>query len=388
MTYPHVRISGSARDRGRQYGLAASDRIRRSVRGYEKAFRAAADLDWGTVRAETRRYVPPIEDLGGGIIEEIKGLAEGAGVDVEDILALNVRTEILARAWAASPKGPHPADGCTAIALTPTATADGHTVVAQNWDWLVHSLGTVIVLEVEPDTGPAFVTVVEAGLLAKAGMNAAGLGLATNFLLSADDDGRAGVPYHIVLRSLLGAETLSEGLNLLQQLDRSSSANYLLAHADGLALDVETRPGGFEGLSFVEPSDGVIVHANHYEAQPPEPDISRRSMVSSVVRRMAAEARIRGAEKGLSLHDVEAVLSDHANFPASVCYHADPRVAEAERDVTAASVVMDLTTRTLRLADGNPCAAGYRTLEYGDGILTPVRSVGQSEAPGLAASTG
>jgi hypothetical protein len=45
----------------------------------------------------------------------------------------------------------------------------------------LHAARTLVVLEVRQPDGPNFVTVVEAGLLAKTGMNAAGLGLSAGF---------------------------------------------------------------------------------------------------------------------------------------------------------------------------------------------------------------
>ena len=49
--------------------------------------------------------------------------------------------------------------------------------------------------EVRRKDGPDYATVVEAGMVAKIGFNAAGLGLCTNTLVSARDAGRRGVPY-------------------------------------------------------------------------------------------------------------------------------------------------------------------------------------------------
>ena len=60
---------------------------------------------------------------------------------------------------------------CSAFASLPAASAEAHTLVGQNSDWRLHSFDTVVVLEARQDEGPDFVTVVEAGLLAKTGMN-------------------------------------------------------------------------------------------------------------------------------------------------------------------------------------------------------------------------
>jgi len=38
---------------------------------------------------------------------------------------------------------------------------------------------------------------------------------------------------------------------------------------------------------------------------------------------------------------------------------------------TVASVLMDLGTRQMYLADGNPCTAPYRQLDYGEFLAKP-----------------
>ena len=112
-------------------------------------------------------------------------------------------------------------------------------------------------------------TVVEAGLLAKFGMNSAGLVVATNALVSGTDVGRTGVPYHVMLRALLDCRTPTEAATLLQSAPRSSSANYVIGSGDGLVVDAEARPGGFDAISWELPDDrGLLLHTNHFSVAP------------------------------------------------------------------------------------------------------------------------
>ena len=76
----------------------------------------------------------------------------------------------------------------------------------------------------QKEDGPDFVTVVEAGLLAKTGFNSSGIGLVTNTLVCDADAGKLAVPYHVVLRAILDCETLSDALAALQ---RSPSYNFV-----------------------------------------------------------------------------------------------------------------------------------------------------------------
>src|SRR3972149_11449413 len=106
---PHVRVAGGPRERGRAYGEQARERIGISISAYEEVFLAYAGWDWAHVRREAERYRAPIAAFDPRYIEEMLGIAEGAGVDLEDVLSINVRTEVMfaaeARAAAAGRAG-------------------------------------------------------------------------------------------------------------------------------------------------------------------------------------------------------------------------------------------------------------------------------------------
>src|SRR5262249_4191341 len=126
-------------------------------------------------------------------------------------------------------------------------------------------LDTVVILEAEPDDAPAYVTVVEAGLLSKFGVNEHGLGVMTNALACKEDKGDPGVPYHVMLRSLLECASVDEGVERLTTTPRASSANYLLADVGGAAVDVEARPGDETKVHRIDPdARGVVLHTNHF----------------------------------------------------------------------------------------------------------------------------
>ena len=137
--------------------------------------------------------------------------------------------------------------------------------MGQNWDWHLHAFETCVVLEAVQDDGrPDYVTVVEAGLLAKAGLNSAGIGLATNTLVCSDDRGEPGVPYHVVLRGILNARSLEEAVAAVVRARRAASANYLIGGAAGYGVDLETGPGGIESVYTIKPTDDLLAHANNF----------------------------------------------------------------------------------------------------------------------------
>jgi isopenicillin-N N-acyltransferase-like protein len=365
---PRIRVAGTPYDRGRQYGAQARAQVHLSVRAYQRVFAHYAGWDWPEVRRAAAAFEAPIAAFRPAYLDEMRGLADGAGVDLADVLAINVRTEVMYAAKArqaplAARVRRSPAE-CSAFAVVPAPWADGHqaaTLLGQNWDWLLHSAQTLVVLEVSQDDGPDFVTVVEAGLLAKVGLNAAGLGLATNALVTDADTGAPGLPYHVLLRAILDCATVTEALGVLQAGIRSSSANYLIAHASGATLDVEAAPGDFTRLYPHFPHRGVLLHTNHFLSPRLHPvDVSLWAMPSSAVRLQ----RLRTAlSDPATLDDFRAVLADHADYPHSICSHPDPNDHPLEQGATIASVLMDLSARRLWLAPGNPCRLPYSELD-------------------------
>jgi isopenicillin-N N-acyltransferase-like protein len=371
--YPLIRVQGGARERGRQYGEQARERVTSSIAAYREVFADLVGWDWARVTKEAMRFAEPIREYGARYLEEIEGLAEGAAVPPEDVLALNVRTEVMfaARArQALAAAGPGSGECSAFVALGP-ATADGRLLLGQNWDWLLHCFETVVVLEVEQEDGPNFVTVVEAGLLAKTGMNSSGIGLVTNALVTANDAGVPAVPFHVLLRAVLDAETLTDALVALQRCPRSSSANYLIAHEDGIAIDVEAAPGDFSDLFLLFPESDVFVHTNHFVSPAFRGrDVSVWAMPDSPFRLDRFRRAL--AERGpLTIEVLQQLFADHANFPLGICCHADPRLATYDQSATVASLIMDLERRRLWLADGYPCESEYRLLEYADFLGKP-----------------
>jgi isopenicillin-N N-acyltransferase-like protein len=354
VTWPVVLTSGGPRERGRAYGLAATARIGSSLALYEAVFRHYADLSWEDVRGRAGAFVEAIDAYDVELLPEIEGIAEGAGVDAEDVLALNLRTEIMFGLDARS----RPARECTAFGV---ADVPGGPIVAQNWDWKPAVRDTCVVLACVPHGRPGFVTIVEAGLLAKFGVNDHGLALATNALTSSRDHGEPGVPYHAVLRRVLTSATFDEAVEAVTQATRASSANYLIGSADGRLVDLEVTPGGSEAASAS--SGARLSHANHFTWPAPRGfrDVGRVDGEDSVRRHAVAEAAITTAEP--TLDDLRQVLRDHEGRPSSVCAHEDPGLDPVEDYVTVASFVAALGSRRAWITDGNPCERPFEELD-------------------------
>ena len=120
---PRVRVAGNGYERGRQYGTQARARVHLSVQAYRRVFAHYAGWDWDTVRRAAAGFEAPITAFRPAYLEEMRGIADGAGLDLADVVAINVRTEVMYAAKArqaplASRTGYPPAE-CSAFAVVP-----------------------------------------------------------------------------------------------------------------------------------------------------------------------------------------------------------------------------------------------------------------------------
>ena len=91
--------SPSAHERGVQYGSAAADLIARAIDYYRAGFAHQAGLGWDQVLDHIQPWQLLIERDFPEILDELAGVAAGAGVRLADILALNCRGEIIYDNW-------------------------------------------------------------------------------------------------------------------------------------------------------------------------------------------------------------------------------------------------------------------------------------------------
>lgn len=356
---PHVVLSGTPYERGVAHGEAFADEIRENVAVYLDRF-AHHGADEATVREQATEFLPRIEEWNAEYAAELRGVAEGSGVSETEVTLLNVRYEVIYAAYADASAG---ADGCTSFGLLPEATADGHAYVGQNWDWAPPIADTLVVTEVRRDDGPDHLAVTEAGIVGgKMGVNERGMGLVVNGLVSPDDGDRPfSKPFHVRCREVLDAERFDAALEPLVASPRACSANFVVGHADGEVIDVEASP---DRTDYVYPEDGVLTHSNHFRNDGFESRMERQLPDTLYRARRLRRALERHAGR-IGPDDIEAALTDHFGRPASVCRHADDDAHPHERTRTDASVVVDLTDRTLRAAGGPPCETDYETYRLG-----------------------
>jgi isopenicillin-N N-acyltransferase-like protein len=348
MKYPHVQVQGPPLQRGRQYGQQAADRIGKSLQIYAQAFEQRGVSETRVDELATR-FLGVVRQRDPDAADELSGIASGAGVAVQQIVAINARTELLY--WQD--------EGCTSLACTPAVTESGHTLIAQNWDWRPECVDNTIVLQAVCEDGLEFITLAEAGTLARSGLSSRGVAVAGNFLSSDRDFSGAGIPIPFIRRAILRSAGVPEVIALIRSAPRAFSSNHLVADASGRVADCETAP---DALYLLEPEGGLLTHSNQFRsarATAELEDTGIQRLPDTLHRHATVRDRLQPRLGRITVEDVQQALTDHRAHPASVCRHLSdpPKPGEI---ATLASVIMDVTEGRMWVASGPPCMRPYQ----------------------------
>ena len=318
---PLIRASGSHREVGRQIGAATADEMRRMV------VEPLPDLALASrYRAVTLEHVP-------WLVEELDGAAEGAGLDPLEVFAASI--EELAPAEAPT--------GCTDLVVTGAGTADGHVLVAHTNDLYAEEEAGIVAIEWRVPGEPVVFSL-GAGPLVSVGWNDAGLSVTGNEV-SPNDEG-IGIPRLLQVRDVLTRRTLQDAIDATLHPARSSAYNWVLAHADGSAVNVEASATSSE---TDQPRGGFLTHTNHYTHAEMRPFEREGDYESSCAR--LDRARELAVGDGFTVEGLREILSDHENGENAICRHAD----EPKAVKTVFWCVADVTAGEIAYGRGNPC---------------------------------
>lgn len=316
--FPLVEVSGSPRERGRLYGEQARQRIAGSVDLY-----AASLSRIGFARGDIERFTavfrPRLAAWAPDLVDEMEGIAEGAGLDFASIMLVNARTEVLQLARREKGVRDDEPDGCTGAVVLPEQTRGGRLIHGQNWDWKAECAETSVVLRILRDDGPDLLTFTEAGGLARSGFNSVGIAITANYLECDRDYRELGIPLPFIRRRVLEAAHFALALRVVATTPKSGSNNMILSTAEGYAIDLECAP---DEAFALHPQDGMIVHANHWQSQVALSKLKETGLADvpdSLYRDMRVRKLLAARVGDLTMDDLKVALFDDFAAPYCVC---------------------------------------------------------------------
>jgi len=356
-----LELSGEPYVRGKAHGLQFRPQIREVVAKdrmaterviQERTGIALPDEHWLSL---VRRYLVHVEEYAPDLVEEVRGIADGADLPFEQLFAFNAFLDFCD--LSSRPLAPKLLFGCTTFAAANIATQDGRAYLGQNYDWRTIYRPAATLLQYHRSDGPSALLFTFAGLLGCAGMNSAGLGIVINKLTPSDS--RPGVTYPFILRKALEQTNIPDAIGAIVGAHRASGIFYLIADNSGEIIGVETTATDYDILYAME---DYLGHANHYVHPRLLPyDAPNRWLKADTYVRWSRINKLLQRRCGqIGLDDLQAFTRDHVGY---ICHHPEPGCSELDSEGTNAGLIMDLKSLKLWLALGNPCENEY--VEYG-----------------------
>ena len=328
---------------GQQYGMQAKAKIHAGVLVYREYFAKTTDKSWDEIKQYAMSYVPVIEETMPEVLEEARGIADGAGVSFDELMVLNCRYEITK-----FPKTPE----CTTAAVLPEATREHVTYLVKNWDYKQAVIPNIVILHIEQADGTRILGLTEAGQMLREGFNSHGIGLCNNMIQSVYDDWDVGIPVTFLRRKVLSCTRFEQARDTLVHAKRSVSNNMMLAGGNGIAVDIEAYPGG---ANMLAPTGGVLTHANHFVMHQ-----QLDSRIGPKNRDTRLETLLRARQGEIDVPYIMECMKDHEYYPESIFAHNSNLPGYELKDfMTVASLIIDFAAETAFICAGPPCEGEY-----------------------------
>lgn len=353
-----VELKGSAYERGRLHGAQLRSEIHALIQLWKDDLRKSFRLDpdeFITAFFRNTHYIPALEKWTPELLQEIKGISDGCGVNFETAFVYQLVDEYWAR-------GQMDGEHCSSVGVSPAKGKPA--LLGQNLDLESFRDRYQTILRTEDENGLKTMVVTFPGYIGAGGVNNKGVAVVANTLdqlMNSND----GLPVACVVRGILLRTNLNAVTDFLKTIKHASGQNYLVG-TPGSVADFECS-----STKVAQYGEGqkVLGHTNHAlknddytenwrKLLKENPDPLRDS--NSRVRFQSLASRFGGLTGTPSIHDLKTILrsKDSPQFP--VCRPQTGRGA-----FTFASVLIVLNpVPELQITSGPPDQSEYRTLRF------------------------
>jgi isopenicillin-N N-acyltransferase like protein len=269
------------------------------------------------------------------LTDELEGIAEGANETLLDLVILNNYTDFRDLQL--------PEEGCSTIY---SKTSD-NAISGQTWDMHSSAKKYVSVINVPPrEDTPGMVLFSLVGCLGMMGFNTHGLFLGVNNINTLN--AKKGLIWPLLVRKLLENQDFDHMRTELTKAPVTSGHNYILG-SKSAGEHWEVMPEMSQLVSGLGKSTtGEIFHTNHCL----HPEIQKREDKSSVSSTTFDRYKILEEKSSIcsSLEGMKSLLTDHTNYPKSICSHFESGVQDPS--MTCGGGVVDHTSFETKLWRG------------------------------------
>jgi hypothetical protein len=251
-----VDLAGTPYQMGKIHGQALKAEIQELVKRWKEdlasSFKVAPEA---FIRAFLRKtdFKPAMERWTPGLLDEVRGIADGAGIDFDTIYAYQLIDEV----WAMG--ADVDLSKCTTVAA---AKRNGHPAfVAQNLDIpaFYHGFQTVLRIRDDRDDLETLVFTIP-GVVAANGLNSRSVGVCVNAVTQLAYSTK-GLPVDFVIRGILRQRSYEDAVKFLRNIQPAAPQTYVIGGPDKVA--VFERSAGKTALFVPFLGAEFSYHTNH-----------------------------------------------------------------------------------------------------------------------------
>jgi len=374
---PVLTVGGTPRERGRAIGETLREDIRVVYAKHEASIsdRPGFDLQHYQAAFDTfGRFEDAVAKWGPDLLEEVRGLAEGANIPFQTAFRAQLGDEDwFFDAYKYRPQASLPSK-CTAFGLVGDNGTPGYA--GQNMDIQSYVDGHQLLLRIQyPDSDLESLVFSYSGYLGLCGMNNSTLGVNCNTLmqLGLRPDG---LPVTFIVRALLEKRSFDDAVAFVTGITHAAGQNY--------TISTRHRVGSYECspnkvVEYRPRIDGSrVCHTNHplvnddtadFEALKRSDPENRwvRPATNSCARLASIAARTLNRDGTVTLADLKAALRARDDPANPVCFEPDESANGSVIAFTAGSMVFEHSDHPrLHLAAGPPSRSEFMEFSFGD----------------------
>jgi isopenicillin-N N-acyltransferase-like protein len=365
-----VHLKGSPYERGVTHGRQLKSQIHELVGLWKNDLKETLAPDAEKfVHAFVREtdFTPAIRKWCPDLLEEVRGIADGAELPFETIYAFQLADEVWVNGSQIAKK--LKAEHCSSLGCAAVGTKASW--IAQNVDLENFRNGFQTVLHIaESPSGPEQYVFTFAGYIGANGLNRHGIGICVNALIPLAH-AREGLPVAFVVRNVLQQRNDADAERFLRSNSHTTGQNYILGTPNRV-LDFECSAGKVVQFSPL-PGSTLVYHTNHpltndnydaeFTARIKRMDSNAKVFESTRARFDSLEARFKQQTNGLSYDLIPAALrsKDSDKFPVCV------PLRTGSYGFTFGSTIMRLSPDPeFHVSCGPPDANAYSVFRFGD----------------------
>jgi hypothetical protein len=361
-------LDGTPYLRGLTHGKALGSRIQALVARWKDELEQGSGMnaDELIVRFVDRTdYVAAMLRWTPDLLDEIRGIADGACVELDTMLCFQLVDELWNNLEVAFP------EHCSSLGLPPQGGEPAF--LAQTMDIERFRDGSQVVLHIRyPDSDLESLVLTSAGMIGLNGLNNRAVGICCNALMQLTS-ATSGLPVACVVRGVLQKQSLAEALDLCRTVDHASGQNYLIGGPDGVVA-LECSANQVVQLP-VQGGGGAIWHTNHPLANDDTKGWFRERqerggenppLDNSMARYQALARRLSEYPAGRRLDQIREIMASKDSAQHPIC--ASGREGEFYTDIglfTFAATIMVLSkTPELHASLGPPDREPYQRFVF------------------------